>query len=99
MALLCMIAARPVTAASMAGTMPIEQPPDANTLPLVPCARPVATAYSAPAPGVATTINEVSRNASVMTCTVPFCARLVKNAAGSGAGERSTGATQLPHEW
>lgn len=39
---------------------------------------------SAPAPGMATTINEVSRNAIVMTCTVPFCGRPVKTSVAQG---------------
>ena len=42
-ALLCMIAARPVTAASMAGTMPSVHPVEANTPAFDPWASAVAT--------------------------------------------------------
>ena len=65
-ALACMMAARPVTAAIMCGTMPSVQAKAATRLACQPRDTPAAMVYSAPAPGVATTISVVSRNSGLM---------------------------------
>jgi hypothetical protein len=64
-ALACMMAARPVTAAIMCGTIPSVQANAATRLARQPREIPAATVYSTPAPGVATTISVVSRNSGV----------------------------------
>ena len=64
-ALACMMAARPVTAAIMCGTMPSVQANAATRLACQPRETPAARVYSTPAPGVATTMSVVSRNSGV----------------------------------
>src|SRR5438128_1086452 len=59
----------------MCGTMPSVQPNAATTLMRPPREKPVASVYSAPVPGEATTISEVSRNSMVMIAA-PSIARL-----------------------
>src|SRR3977135_1457342 len=64
-ALACMMAASPVTAATMCGRMPSVQANAATRLARHPREIPAATAYSTPAPGVATTISVVSKTSGV----------------------------------
>ena len=70
-ALACMMAARPVTAAIMCGTIPSVQAKAATRLARQPREIPAATVYSTPAPGVATTISVVSRNSGVTVSVFP----------------------------
>src|SRR5450631_1272271 len=64
-------------AAARCGTIPSVQPTAATTLARLPWASPAAIVYNTPVPGVATMINDVSRNAVLMP-TAPKMSRRVR---------------------
>src|SRR6478672_10587330 len=80
-ALACMMAAKPVTAAIMCGTIPSVHANAATRLARQPREIPAATVYSTPAPGVATTISVVSRNSGV-TVVSPLLACAANRSCG-----------------